>query len=86
MDEPVSIIYFDDLRIDEYNFFNETPPGPLIEPPPPGPFTIEVKPCIVTAAGAPLALLAGLRAIRAYLPGWFVRGYYDFSKIVLAGW
>ena len=61
-------------------------PGPLIEPPPPDPFTIEVKPCIVTAAGAPLALLTGLRVIREYLPGWFVRGYYDFSKFVLAGW
>ena len=40
-----------------------TTQGPVIEPPPPGPFTMEVKPCIVTAAGAPLALLTGLRVI-----------------------
>ena len=86
VDELVTSLWWLNVRVEEYNFFDEVPSGPLIEPPPPGPFTIEVKPCIVTAAGAPLALLTGLRVIRTYLPGWFVRGYYSFSKFVLAGW
>ena len=85
-DEPTKIVYQGSfvLGTEVNDVFEET--GPIIEPPPPESFTMEVKPCIVTAAGAPLALLTGLRAFRAYLPGWFVRGYYDFSKFVLAGW
>ena len=86
VDEIVSSIYWRSIRIDDYNFFDEIPLGPMIEPPPPGSFTIEVKPCIATAAGAPLALLTGLRAIRTYLPKWFVKRYYSFSRFVLVGW
>ena len=85
-DETTNIVYWGDVILATSEADLEGQFGPLIEPPPPEPFTMEVKPCIVTAAGAPLALLAGLRAFRTYLPGWFVRGYYSFSKFVLAGW
>ena len=44
-----------------------------------------VSSCIMTAIGAPLTFLTGLRTIRAYLPGWFVRGYYSLSAFILAG-
>ena len=86
-DESINSVLYDDVMFatTAEDVFS-VGPQIIIEPSPPGPFTIEVKPCLVTAAGAPLALLIGLRAVRMYLPGWFVRGYYDFSKIVLAGW
>ena len=86
LDETEKSWYVDDVILATSEADLEVPSGPIIEPPPPGPFTMEVKPCIVTAAGAPLALLAGLRAIRTYLPGWFVKGYYSFSKFLLVGW